>query len=308
MVLAQPLRGSDVGTWDVPVNVNMGILDQAFGGVTTLALSSASITLAASQAQNAIIRLTGNLTANVSITLPSIYKFWTIDNQLVNSPSSFAATLVSTSGASIIGLPPSIQDVFYDGINVNYRNLGNVGEYWDYAAGTIPTWVTLSTKPPYLNCNGTAFSSATYPILANLLGTTTLPDQRGMPRYSLNQGTSRLNSSNAGVDGNTIFATKTTVTVTIGTSNLPSYTPSGSLSLGSGTLTGTANFGGSPLISGAGSGVGGGGAFGVVSGTNVAISGNPSGSFIGNNNGGVSSPLATVATALVSGITMIRAA
>ncbi len=203
--LAVPIRGSDVGTWDTPVNGDFTLIDSMLGGVTTVALSSTSVTLAASQAQNSIIRLTGSLLANVTITLPSIYKFWTIDNQLTNSPTTFGVSLVSTSGTNQIGLPPGTQDVFYDGTTVNYRNLGRIGEYWDYAANAVPAWVNLSTKPPYLYCNGTAFSSASYPILANLLGTAVLPDGRGRSRAAFNDGTARLNAAN-GVDGNTVLA------------------------------------------------------------------------------------------------------
>jgi len=204
LVMEQPLRGSFVGTWDVPVNGNTGILDQAFGGVTALALSSAPITLSASQAQNNIIRLTGTLTANVAITMASIYKFWTIDNQLTNSPSSFAASLVSTAGTVVLGMAPGVNDILYDGASIKYRNFGKLGEYWDYAAATVPTWNSLCTIPPWLPCIGTAFSSAVYPQLANLLGTTTLPDARGKSRYVLNQGTTNITSSGAGIDGNTI--------------------------------------------------------------------------------------------------------
>src|SRR5882724_4764779 len=112
LVMAQPLRGSDLGTWDTPVNSNTGIIDQAFGSVTTVAISSAAVTLTSSQAQNAVIRFTGTLTTNVLVNLPSIYKFWTIDNQITNSPSSFWVSLVSTSATSVIGCPPGIQEVF----------------------------------------------------------------------------------------------------------------------------------------------------------------------------------------------------
>lgn len=222
--LAVPIRGSDVGTWDLPVNGDFTLIDSMLGGVTTLALSSAPVTLATSQAQNSIIRLTGTLIANVAITLPSIYKFWTIDNQITNSPQSGVVTLVSTSGASIIGCPPGTQDVFYDGTTVNYRNLGNIGEYWDYAGSGRPLWVSQCTKPPYLVCDGTAFSSATYPVLANLLGTTTLPDSRGRNRFSLNSGTGRLTTAGAGIDGNTIAAAGGGNGLTLTSSYVPTLT------------------------------------------------------------------------------------
>src|SRR5882672_5451107 len=123
LVLAQSIRGTDTGVWDIPVNGNTGIIDQAFGSVTTVALSSQSIALSSSQSQNSIIRFTGTLLNNVSIFLPSIYKFWIIDNQLTNSPSSFGVSLVSTSGTNFLGCPPGTTDVFYDGTTINYRNL-----------------------------------------------------------------------------------------------------------------------------------------------------------------------------------------
>ena len=269
-----------------------------------MALSSASVNLTSSQAQNSVIRLTGTLLANVQIFLPSIYKFWTIDNQLVNSPSSFAAVLVSTGATQAIGLPPGTQDVFYDGATVNYRNLGRVGAYWDYAASVVPTWVTLTTKPPYLNCDGTTFSSATYPVLANLLGTNTLPDSRGSARYVLNQGTARLTAAIGGINGDTFLATKTTQAAVLNLTHLPAYTPTGVVS----QVTGTAPVQGGGA-GGAGSTVLGALGFGTNSTTLQTMPLTLSNqSFTGNAQGGTSSPLGIVATAYIGGITMIRAA
>src|SRR5882762_3853442 len=243
LVLAQPIRGTDTGVWDIPVNGNTGIIDQAFGSVTTLALTSSPISLTSSQAQNSIIRLTGTLTANIFISLPSIYKFWTIDNQIVNSPSSFCAILLSTtSSGQGIGLPPGAQDIFYDGASVNFRNLGSIGQYWDYGGPQVPSWVNACTKPPYLNCDGTTFSSATYPILANLLGTNTLPDSRGSARYVLNQGTARLSSAVGGVNGDVFLANKATQSTTLVTANLPAYTPSGTNAANTVSITAAQGF------------------------------------------------------------------
>jgi hypothetical protein len=253
--LAVPVRGTDTGTWDVPVNGNFTSIDSMMGGVTTIALTSSPVTLLTSQALVNVIRLTGTLTSSaVTITLPGIYKSWTIDNQIVNSPSSFAVTLISTSGTSIIGCPPGTQDVFYDGTTVNYRNLGRVGEYWDYAASVVPTWVTASTKPPYLNCNATTFSSATYPILANLLGTTTLPDSRGRVRATMDQGTTRISGvigssvvGNAGGDQNLQAHAHTGSGTTSGQSNDHTHAYTGAQNIsttgGGGFATGFATAG-----------------------------------------------------------------
>lgn len=268
------------------------------GGVTTVALTSASVTLATSQALVNIIRLTGTLTATVTIQMPGIYKSWTIDNQIVNSPSSFGVVLAST-GATSIGVPPGTQDVFYDGSTIYFKNLGRVGEYWDYAGATVPTWVTLCSKPPYLNCNASTFSSATYPVLANLLGTTTLPDSRGSFRATLNQTTGRLTSSQGGVDGNTIFASSGLQTTTLGTLNLPPYTPSGSVA------SAVTNFANLWCVTNGSAQYSGGSQQPAPSGQSTpTIASN----FTGTAQGGTSQPFSNVPPTYIGGITMIRAA
>src|SRR6266705_6143889 len=235
-----------------------------FGGVTTIALSSQNVVLLSSQGQNAVIKFTGTILTNVSITLPSIYKGWTIDHQVLNPPSSFAAQLLSTSGAVGLGSAPGVNDVFYDGTNIKYRNMGRLGEYWDYSGPAVPSWVSFCSIPPWLNCNGTTFSSAFYPQLANHLGTTTLPDSRGRVRMALNQGTSRVT---IGINGDVIFAVG-------GDQQLQSHTHTG------GGTTGNENANHTHSVSGATSGqsadhshiyqyaggptVGGGGAFGFA--------------------------------------------
>lgn len=221
--MSVPIRGSDVGTWDVPVNGNFNILDSMFGSVATVALTSAPVTLATSQAQCSVLRFTGTLTANVAITLPGIYKFWTVDNQITNAPSSYYVTIVSTGGTSIIGAPQGQQDIFYDGTTVKFRNMDRLGAYWDYAGSAVPNWVTACTNVPYLNCDGTAISSATFPQLVNLLGTTTLPDARGRARATLNQGTSRMTTAAGGVDGNTNYSGGGADSITLGTSQIPAH-------------------------------------------------------------------------------------
>jgi len=221
-----PVRGTDQGTWDVPVNANFNAIDSMFGGVTTLTPTNTPIIMTSVQAQCSIIRLTGTLTGNVAITMASINKFWTIENLLTNASSGFVVTFVSTAGSQQIGAPPGSQDFYYDGTNVRYRTLPHhVGGYWDYAGNSVPNWVNACTTPPYLNCDGTTFSSATYPVLAGSLGGNTLPDSKGRYRAILNQGTGRLttNSSNGSIDGNTLLATGGGGGVTINSSHIPAH-------------------------------------------------------------------------------------
>jgi microcystin-dependent protein len=219
-VLTQPANGDDPGTWNVPVNGNMTILDNAFGGITTLALNNANVALSTAQSQNVFLSLTGALGANIAITFPGgIGGFYSIQNLCTNS-SIYTVTLVTTAAGQQIGCPPSETfDIWLDGTNVKYRNFGRVGTYWDYAGSSVPAWISGCTIQPYLNCDGTSFSSATYPALANLIGTT-LPDSRGRGRFTLGQGTGRMLSS-AGIDGTTLFAAGGNQSVTLSSQQMP---------------------------------------------------------------------------------------
>lgn len=222
--LNQPLRGSDVGVWDTPVNANMGIIDNSFGGTATIPLVNTPVTLSPSQYQCVFLVFTGAISANVPITLPAVGSYYTIQN-LTSNTSTFGITMLTTAaGGQTIGIPPGEPcEIFTDGTNVKYRNLGRVGTYWDYAGSSVPAWISACTVPPFLNCDGTAFSSATYPILATILGGTTLPDSKGRFRATLNQGSARITSgsSTGGIDGDTLLAVGGSQTTTLSSQNIP---------------------------------------------------------------------------------------
>lgn len=221
--LEQPARGSNVGVWDTPMNANAGIIDNSFGGVATVALTNSNVILSSAQYQCVFLNFTGTITANIIITMPNVGSFYTVQNRTVGN---FTVTLATTvSGGEGVGCPPYEPfDIMTDGTNVRFRNFGRVGSYWDYGGSSSPLWLAACTVPPYLNCDGTTFSSATYPALATVLGGTTLPDSRGRARFVLNQGQSRITSgsSTGGLDGNTLFAAAGAQTTTLSSQNMPS--------------------------------------------------------------------------------------
>src|SRR5512143_816536 len=216
--------GTEVGVWDVPVNENAGIIDNSFGGVATIALTSASVTRVVSsvEAQCAFLRVTGPLGANVAITLPAVGSFYTVINEATNSSAFYLTMATTAAGGRTIGMPPgTMTDIMTDGTHARFRGLPHIGSYWDHAGSSVPAWVSACTIPPWLYCNGATFSSATYPQLATIFGSTTLPDHRGRSAYNLNDGTSRMLSSVGGVDGNTRFAAGGIQTTTLSSVHLP---------------------------------------------------------------------------------------
>jgi hypothetical protein len=292
--LEQVARGADVGTWDTPTNSNWGIVDNSLGGVATIPLTNAPVVLSPSQYQCAFITFTGALTGNVTITMPAVGSFYTIQN-LTSNTSAFQVTL-TTGGGQYIGAPWGEPcDIFTDGTNVKFRSLAHhVGDYWDFGGSSVPAWVSACSIPPYLNCDGTSFSSATYPILTTIFkGVPTLPDSKGRARFTLNQGTGRITTT-GGLDGDTLLAGGGSQTTTLSSQHLPNVnfniTDPGHThtQIGANVLSGT--------------GFGAGAADGSTTLTGSAVTG------ITVNSGGSGLGVPTINPGYIGGITMIRAA
>lgn len=291
--LEEPGRGDQVGTWDTPVNNNMTIIDSVCGGTATIALTNANVTLSAAQYQCDYLVFTGTITANIIITFPYVGSFHTIENR---TAGAFTVTLATSNviGNEYISCPPYEPfDILTRAstAGVRFRNFGRVGEFMDYAGSSVPIWITNCMVPPYLNCDGTAFSSATYPALATILSTTVTPDSRGRLRATLNQGQSRITTAGSSIDGNTNLSAGGGQSVTLGASNLPVN-----------AYTATTTFGG-VTPSAVGLGVVGGGAVSVFQ-TNEFT--RPLTISVTNASGGAAT--AIMPPTYVAGLTLIRAA
>jgi hypothetical protein len=212
-----PLTGDLVNHWgDQALNPDFTALDGLFGGVQTVSVSTSAVLLTSpagftptpsggpTQSQNAVLRVTGTLTStNVVITLP-LPGFMIVEN-LTTGPQ--VVVLRAIGSGELIGIEQGVvQHVYNDGTNVRFVNLPTVGSYMDICDASVPAWINACTKPPWLYCNGGTFSAVTYPYLNAKLGGTTLPDFRGRGAFYFNDGTGRLTTGGAGIDGNTRFA------------------------------------------------------------------------------------------------------
>lgn len=206
--LEEPARGDYVGTWDTPVNSNMSVVDLVAGGQTTISGAAGSVVLSAAQFQCKTITFNSTLLASIVVTFPtSFMKSYEIYNTCTGS-SAFIITLQTTAaGAGYVCAPPGeICEVVNIGGQIRFKSLDRVGSYWDYAGSSVPAWVSGSNPAPYLACTGGTFSATTFPQLAVILGSTTLPDSQGRTRFALDGGTARLSSAVAGFSPNTVGA------------------------------------------------------------------------------------------------------
>ena len=121
--LEKPGNGDYVDTWNVPVNADLDVIDQAFGGVTSINVTAVSgvTTLSASQYRSLIIAFSGTLTANVDYRIPSgVGGQWIVTNA---ATGAFTVTVSSAGGGDsvviAVGVPTSI---YSDGTNVKLSN------------------------------------------------------------------------------------------------------------------------------------------------------------------------------------------
>lgn len=224
-----PTRGSETGTWDTPVNANFNALDTMLGGVLSTSVSSGAYNLSSTAYAYGILRFTGALSGNVTVTLPSKSCFYIIDNQTTGASYYVKFT---AGGSEDIAVPQGkATDIFVDGSNnVKFRNSPDPGTYWDYAGATAPVWIAACTKVPWLVADGSTFLIATHPHLAAIMGTafggdgittSAVPDHQNRVRVPLKASAPRLTSAGCGINGSTRGAAGGAETETITQAKLP---------------------------------------------------------------------------------------
>ena len=217
-----PATGTQSGIWGSDdLNPNFTTIDKNLGAVASVALSSSNYSLLAAEYVCGTIKFTGTLSANVTVTFPTVAGWWTVIN---NCTGNYYIRLSCSSGGLKI-CPGECIDVGFDATDAFYRSLPHhIGEYWDYGGASVPVWVTGCSVPPYLLVDGSTYSAVTYPYLNTVLGTTTLIDQRARTRIPLDGGTNRVTTAGSGIDGATRFSAGGTQDVTLDATMIPAHT------------------------------------------------------------------------------------
>jgi microcystin-dependent protein len=184
----QPAFNTEVGTWGVDLNNNFsGIVDNNLGGVTSVALSNANVTLTSTQAQNLNIVLTGTLTANVTVITPCIGFFFIINN----TTGAFAVSLQANFGSGSVGsalvVPQGIR-LFIACDTTNGVQLAAASASGT-PVGALQAYAGTSAPTGWLLCYGQAISRTIYAPLFAAISTTygtgdgsttfNVPDLRG---------------------------------------------------------------------------------------------------------------------------------
>jgi hypothetical protein len=128
------VTGENAGTWGDKTNTNLNLVQQAVAGyeaisiaggvgTTTLAMTDATI----SNARNAVIKFTGTITGNRTVTIPDgIEKTYLLENGTTGS-FTVAFKTVSGTGVTFSTTDKGFKQVFSDGTNVVDVPLGVPG-------------------------------------------------------------------------------------------------------------------------------------------------------------------------------------
>ena len=114
--------GDQSGTWGDTTNTNLGtLLEQAITGVLSVAQGDvANLTLTntdyvSNQARNAVVNLTGALTGNRNVVVPTANKLYLAKN---STSGGFNVTFKTAAGTGVAIAPGTAQWVYCDGTNV----------------------------------------------------------------------------------------------------------------------------------------------------------------------------------------------
>jgi hypothetical protein len=121
-VLEKPGNGDYVDTWNVPVNGDMDIIDQAFGGVTSLNATGGSATLTSTQYRSLVLSISGAMSASVTYTIPSGKGGqWIVYNNTTDaSGGPWSVTIASGGGGTSYTVTRGQRVLVYsDGTNVS---------------------------------------------------------------------------------------------------------------------------------------------------------------------------------------------
>ena len=148
-------NGEQTGTWGTTTNNNLGTLvEQAIAGVASISIAGlTSYTLtalngASDQARNAVLVLTGALTANCNVIAPSVQKLYIVSNQ---TTGGYNVNIKTSGGTAVTVLNGTNQFVycdatnFYTAVNVNSVN-GNLT-----VTGTITLGGNLNSSTNVIN-------------------------------------------------------------------------------------------------------------------------------------------------------------
>lgn len=106
-IIEKPGSGDYPNAWAAPINTDWDIIDQAFGGTTSLNATTGSATLSSTQYRSMFLGISGAISAAVTYTIPSgVGGQWIIYNSTTDSSGGpWDITIASAGGGTSVIVP-----------------------------------------------------------------------------------------------------------------------------------------------------------------------------------------------------------
>ena len=183
-VIEKPGSGDYANTWNVPVNSDWDIIDQAFGATTSINATLGSVTLTAAQYRCLFLGISGAISSAKIFTIPSgVGGQWIVYNSTTDSSGGpWSVTIASAGGGTSVAVPRlSRVVVCSNGTDItllgyltpNSTNAGNLTMAGSVSAGTSVSAATTITA-------GTTITSGTT-IVAGTTSSDNIGNLREVP-------------------------------------------------------------------------------------------------------------------------------
>lgn len=170
------VTGEDSGTWGDKTNQNWQLIQQAVAGYQSVALTSTTTTLAMtnatiSNARNMVLELTGTLTGNSTVQLPSgIEKVYFIKDSTTHG--AYSLTFKVSGGTGFDLTSGKIYGAYSDGTNMTSIDLNSLGG--TMTIDQVLTYGSTTTKSLTVGSLTATSAISTNTLLATTATATTL--------------------------------------------------------------------------------------------------------------------------------------
>lgn len=154
------LNTADNNTTDPEAGGAGWVPDVAYGS-TIVAMNSSNVTLTSLQSAKKIIIITGTLTANVNLILPTWVQSWQIVN---NATGAFAVTVKTASGSGVAVNTGTQRRVWGDGTNINDDTAASASvsaKIQPIGAAVATNALTATLNPTTIDFRSATLSSGT---------------------------------------------------------------------------------------------------------------------------------------------------
>lgn len=154
--LEKPDNGAYVDLWNIPVNGDMDVIDQALGGVTSLNATGGSAVLTDDKYRSLILAVSGAMSASVVYTIPAgVGGQWIVRNTTTDAVGGpWTVTIASGGGGSSVTVARGTSALIYS----NGTNIISVNAV--VIPGSITTTDMADGAVTYPKMNGSAIATA----------------------------------------------------------------------------------------------------------------------------------------------------